>query len=585
MKQASPGQKMATPGVEQAAPTTEQNAPSVELASTDAKQAASPILGATQVIALGEGYNSVSGDCLKTAIKGDKATGNSTEVYKFKACLTAEEVSTTLAISGSASVATMGSSGNAKASYYDSLQISTYTVTVVVYSGASTTTSFTDYKQKDSIDTPSGTDETEKFYEGYGDSFFQTIETGGEYMASFVFYCQTKSEQQDMYAMVSGSSSSGATQLSGDMQTTLNYAMSSCKVQYTVMQLINGTAGLDYPAPGDVIDFANKFPGKLASANGGTGGDAIISFITEDYNKVFDTKKFDKIAENRKYMVGNKFAAGLARDLTDLQGAIDLMNQLKAIYAYYGHANPDNSAGTYVDPVLDANLATATADVKAIKGQMQGYLDDPLQDFPPLELASLVNGTPALSIDHHTYWYRDGNSDTNWDDVPDVKKAVLTMSSIASVTFFAGSDVNGIETVYVNYANVVNNKKNKTKLPTSTTETHGNSNDTHHVLVVNEDPETGTPQFLWQTLCRTNGSTIRYTWIAAQNAVQLGCGGSGNSTAGTSAIFFPPVPQPNDFTTIVNAYPIGFHGKCNGSYLFQLGIKYFTFLPAEWKSF
>ena len=565
MNQDSPNQKLAVP-------TLEQDAPNVEMVSASATKQIPPVV-------VGQGYNSVSGAGLSTAIMGTPIPNNSISEVNIAVCMTAEQVSTAMSISGSTSASYVGDSASAKASYYQSLQISTYTVSLVVYSKAQTLQTLTSPTFNTALPIPTNDEEVVHFFQTYGDSFLQQTAVGGEYIASFVFYCQTKQQQQSLATSLSASGIYGGATVNANLQTSLSTVTSSCHINYTIKQFMTGVSGVAFPTVDQICTFADNFPTLAANGN------AVISYDTRGYETIpgLQTSQFEKIGSNRSYMVGDGFVTGLARYLTEIQGAIDAMIALKEVYRYYSQANPE---GQYVDAALNQNLATAYADKQQIVAQMQAYSANPLQDFLPLDasnLPALSNGTPVLSINSGIYQYRTGDATYTWDDIPSIEGAVMAMTSVASVQFFGGGDVNGIETIYENYANVVNNSNpNATQLPTTTTATHGNTNESGRpTLAVNQNRITATPQFLWQMNCRTNGDTIRYIWIAAQDANQIQCGGSGNSNGGSSAIFFPPYPG-SAWTLSANAYPIGFCGDCHGSYLYQLGLKYFSFNPVTW---
>ncbi|GEM_PF-3020061 len=567
--------KQDSPSLELAVPTLEQDAPSVEMVSASATKQVPPVV-------VGQGFNSVSGAGLSTAILGIPIPNNSTSEVNIAVCMTAEQVSTAMSISGSASASYVGSSASAKTSYYQSLQISTYTVTLVVYSKAQTLQTLTSPTFNTALPIPTNDKEAVQFFQTYGDSFLQQTAVGGEYIASFVFYCQTKQQQESLTTSLSANGVYGGATVNADLQTSLSTVTKSCNVNYTIKQFMTGVSGVAFPLVDKICTFADSFPTLAATGN------AVISYDTRGYEAIpgLQTSQFEKIATNRSYMVGDGFLTGLARYLTEIQGAIDAMTALQSVYRYYSQANPD---GQFVDEKLNQNLVTANSNKQQIVDQMQAYCANPVQDFSPLNasnLPALSNGTPALSINSDIYQYRPGDPTYTWNDIPSVEGAVMAMTSVASVEFFGGGDVNGIQTIYANYANVVNNSNpNATQLPATTTATHGNTNEKdRRTLVVNQNTSTATPQFLWQMLTHLNGTTIRYVWIAAQDATQIQCGGSGNYDKGNvpNAIFFPPYPAGSTWTLSTNAYPIGYCGDCHGSYLYQLGLKYFSFNPATW---
>ena len=474
-------------------------------------------------------------------------------------CMSAEEVKTSMSIDASVSVGYMDASVDSKMSYYESLDVSTYSITVVVYSSAYSTHTMLKPETTNSAQDVFDKDGTKAFVAAYGDSYLCQARIGGEYIASYVFYCQTKESQQEFQSSLSASGVYEGVSLDGSLQDSLEEVTKSCHVQWTLKQFISGTSSLAFPETDDIVKFAEKFPAKLDGK-----GDAIVSFVTAGYESIpsLNDKKMPKVAANRIYFVGDGTpeVQGLAGYLEKIQRAINGMLDLRTIYAYYGG---------YTDATLNAYNDVAKADQEKILAQMNAYCVDPTQDFQPItaaDLPSLANGTPSLQIGQDTFYCRTGDNTYEHTDVKtSVTEMVTSLTSMTSIGFYGGGDVNGVVTDYISFSNP--------SYPDTKSKVHGNTNESSQpVLDLNTNPYPNPPLYLKQIDAHLNGSTIRWIGVKNQAGETIGCGGSDNYTS-TSTHTFEGAN-----------YPIAVCCTIHGSYLYNLGILYFWFVPAAWST-
>lgn len=506
--------------------------------------------------ALVQGYNSVNGAGKSTCITASNVSKTDSQaISTINVTTNATDTANSIRLSGSASVAYLGNSANAKSSYFSSLKLTSYAVTVVVYSNYSTIQSATKYSISPDIPTVMDDAQALAFFELYGDSFLTNVTFGAEYIASYVFYCDSVASQQQIEASLSASSFNGA--ITANAQAEIDKITSTTSVQWELYQYIGGVVGVTAPSAENIVSFALSFPAVAEAAS----PDSILSYTTTGYES-FLSGSFDKIAANRNYLVGTEFIDGLTESWSDIEDALDVMNQLLLIYDYYGK---------YVDPMLNSYYKVATEDSNSIIAQMQDYDQNPLQAFPVLQLPALQNGTPTLAYEPYVYNFRFKDDPLHnvfgWNDINidyadlDPQRAILNRTSITSITVLGNKDVNLISTSYYNFSQ-----------QSGATYEHGWSGDwAKGTLLLNAAPDSTSPAFLSALVNRSNDKTIRYLWLQNAQGESIQIGGSGNSDFENSHTF--PDGQ----------FAVGFAGACvDYPYMTNLVLICFSLKPATW---
>lgn len=488
-----------------------------------------------------QGYNSVLGQGLSTAVQGTSVTtGARSEVY-CSVSTTVEELAQSLSINQSLSVA-FGSIGGAdeKVEFMASLKVTTYSVSVTVYSRHSTGgTSFTDVAFKPGIKLPTDNVSANLFVRAYGDSFISSVQTGGEYMAVYTFYSQTREEQSSLVASLKANGIFDGVTVGGSLQTATNNFLKTVRVNYSFRQKVSGVRNPVLPMPSNFVDYAVKFPSisldaPVVTAIAGTG-----------YESVPDAgNAFDKVASNRTYFTGGGIDGGLTASLKTIIQSLNQMNWIAEIYAFYGG---------YSDPTLTTNTTTANTDITAIKTQMTDFATKATDYFPPLNLLSLENGTPVLKYSVSTSDYRGGGDGSPFDDV-DIstyiqREYIQRKTRVFAIGMRSGKRVDQLRTSYID------------DLGQATTKCHGTAGGSDRgTLQISEGV------FITRIWGRS-GSGFDQVNFRISDGRSIGGGGSGGSAF--------------DWPTPSGKFVMGFSGR-SGSEVDGLRAYYGQFQDANW---
>jgi hypothetical protein len=357
-----------------------------------------------------QGYDSVIGAGLGTAVKGQTETRGGRSEVSYTGCETIETLSNSLRIDQSLSVGFGPFGGfDEKMTFIYNLDVTTTSVSIVVYArhfegkqGA------TDFGLKPTVRPPVGNEELKRFFHSYGDSFLSSVTTGGEYYAVYTFYTQTRTEQASLVAEMKAKGVWDTTTVDGSLQVKLDHFVSTTTTRVSFNQAVSGLKDPDLPKPEGIIDYAIKFPSKPLTAP------AVIGFETTGYERVPEIQDFQPIVKNRRYFIGFGDDGGLTRDLVKLQQLLNQSKWIKGTYQFYGG---------YTDEKLDRVSALALHDRKEINDQIIAFEDDPTQTFTRPSLQGLDFGTPVLDygVGKSPSWGRDGGDP--FDDV-DIRTAI-----------------------------------------------------------------------------------------------------------------------------------------------------------------
>lgn len=338
---------------------------------------------ATPPTVLFQGVNSVLGQGLSTAVEGECASEGGLSEIRCNVSLDIQELANALAIDQSLSVGfgPMGSIDQ-KLSFVRSLKVTTTSVVLSVYSRkALGSQRRTDVRFKSGL---AISEDVDAFVRAYGDSYVASLTRGGEYIGVYVFYSQTREEQQSLTTSLKASGVFSSVTVGAELQTKIDSFLKSTKVNYSFQQWGSGLSSFAWPEPAGFIDYALKFPSfNLDSPR-------IIGFSTAGYETVPGCgSSFDKVALNRTYLGGDEVVGGLAEKLVTMTQISDQIRWLEGIYGQYGYR---------ADTVLSENKALVAAEIAAVQAQMSAYLSKATSDFPPLTLQSLARGTPVLGV-------------------------------------------------------------------------------------------------------------------------------------------------------------------------------------------
>lgn len=395
---------------------------------------------ATGPAALLQGYNSVLGNACSTALNGTFASTGAVSSVVCTVCTSASEVASALEIDASLSVAYGAlASVDAKTKFMSSLNITTYSITIVVHAKHSIGSErFTNVRLKDYIAAPGTDEEADSFVRTYGDSWISEISKGGEYFATYTFFSETRTEQQNLEVSLRASGIVSGVTVEANLQAKMSQFVSTSNVTTTFKQTITGIRNPTFPDPADFVPFALNFSSlELDSPT-------IIGFASKGYESGVAGFKaspsFDKVAANRRYFTqGDYTQPSLASNLATVAGIKNQISAIKQIHDFYGYTG---------DSVLSSRSQVAKTDFDAIVTQMQRFETAPTSSFTRPSLPSIANGTPVFDA---AYFYSPefvhGNGGIPFSDV-DVSTYFQNRTRIVKVQLRAGAYVDQIITTY-----------------------------------------------------------------------------------------------------------------------------------------
>jgi hypothetical protein len=352
--------------------------------------------------------------------------------------LSLEELAKSISVDQSLSVGygPLGSVSQ-KLNFIHKLQISTYSLTIAVYaSKVIDRQSRVDVRFKPSITIPRNAEEVNEFVRYYGDAFVSNLSRGGEYIAAYTFYCRSHEEQTQLKAELRACGIYSGVSIGGDLQLKIESIIKKVNIAYALEQEVTGLLNPKLPDESKLVEYAIGFPSLALDKP------VVTAFETSGYETVPGSgNAFAKVAANRTYLTGNTIVGGLTSKLTRIDQAYNQMLWLADLYNFYNH---------YLDTTLQANSATAKADIKAILEQMNsfGTGSNPTATFPTLDLKALTNGTPILQFQPHRSPVWGGNGGAPFNDV-DINSYLQRKTRLQSVGLRSGSRIDQIRTTFV----------------------------------------------------------------------------------------------------------------------------------------
>jgi len=493
--------------------------------------------GVPSPAALFQGYNSLTGGGLSTALTGKTAKKNGTSGVKYRVCTDIETLTQSLDIDQSLSVG-FGPFGSVdeKFKFVRNLNVTTNSVSIVVHARHFEGTEVaTNVALADGVSPPSSPKELANFARAYGDAYVAEITRGGEYYAVYVYYSQTREEQTDLTLEMKAQGIFEVATVDASLQVKLKEFNKKTKTRIFFDQKMSGHANPTFPSSDDIIAYALKFPSLPLDAP------AIIGFQTTGYEHVPKIGDFQPVADNRDFFIGDGIVDGLTKPLVQLQQLENQIAWIGAVYTTYGFTG---------DAKLDTVREMAAADHRTINKMFQDYKTDPTRSFTEPKLPSLSEGTPVLqySVKHSDAY--GGNRGTPFDDV-NPNTSIPQQTRIAGLQLWSEKIARGLTVDYEN----VNGKW---------TVTHGEKagNVGGHIVL-----QAG--QFVTQISVRSGESVDRLT-LTTSNGDKVD--GGGNGGAGP---FTVPVPE--------KSFLLGFAGR-SGADLDNIQFVFGSLSPATWRA-
>ncbi|OSQ40660.1 jacalin-like lectin [Thalassospira mesophila] len=387
-----------------------------------------------------QGYSTVSGKTYLQAVTGDTTKSGARSSVDVIVTSSAEKVATSMEIQASLT-ASYGpvASGSTKVDYYHSQEITTYS-TVIMVSASKTLSSesiTSNLRMLDSVATPTNDAEATKFFKSYGDCFLQNINTGGEYYGTYVFYCQSREEQESLNTELSASGIYDGVSASASLQTSLDSFTHSTTVSYSFKQVLTGISNPSLPTQDNFVAYALAFPSLTLDAP------VINSFDIWSYTKVID-QAYDAIERNRLYFTGDEFTVGLTSSATALSDLQDQTDRIIDTYEFYRGIDFDWQD---FDTKL-ANIDVQTGDdLDKIAAQMEAYLTDPVTPYEKPALPALDQGTPQL-VTYYSYSQTEGGGGGSPFDDVDTINGISNHTHITAIELRAGKRVDALKVTY-----------------------------------------------------------------------------------------------------------------------------------------
>ena len=348
---------------------------------------------------IGVGYNTFTGSALPNSALASTNTQASQGVQSdsyVKICTSVESLSQTISKTSGFSIGISKASVGYTKTKTSSLNVTDTSVTVVVVSRAVTASpAYTSCSLSSAV---SGMDPS-AFYAEFGDSFVSSTVNGGEYVAVFVYDCQSVSEQQSVTRSLNDSLDLDNTQVGPSLSHSLSSAQSSNNVNCTCHQSLAGSSTampvLTYTPSTDInslVSFATNFNTSDVNAP------VVLSYTTAGYETLLpagstNQEAIQAVAANRA--VFNNTVSPALTQLYGIQSQIDALQQFYNTYGYTGDPNigyplnPDGNAGQVASAINGLNHWVSQVGANPLQVQpLASSLNPP---------ACLANGSPALS--------------------------------------------------------------------------------------------------------------------------------------------------------------------------------------------
>lgn len=493
--------------------------------------------------ALFQGFNSITGEGLNTAVTGDFVKSTGVGYCRCDISVGYEETSKKFGFSNSCSAGFGEKFGiGQKKRFLNEMKLTHYSVVVTVSNSSPTSIeTISNARFKDGVSVPTSDAAVDEFTRKYGDAYICELVKGTEYFASWVFYAETESQQREIEKELNAKGVIEGVELSGELQANLSKATQSMNVSSKLYQMMSGVSGVAYPSADKICEFALKFSAIPSTSLG------LIRTSFYGYERAVGAgTQFDKIVKNRLYFLGTTATPGMSTTYAKLTEVYNQIDQLKGIYQFY-HFNDD--------PTLISNEAKVQKDLAAIEDQILGFLKSPTTPLAPYTADSLSLGLPCLNVrirhypdDKDSQW---GGTGGNYFSTVD-DAYVQRKTRIQSISMRAGSTIDQLVVINQSYNGSASYKLG------------GNGGDDKGVLSLD-----GTNSKFVKKVFVRSGSWLDYLSITAEDGRSISGGKSDGGTA-------------HEWSTPSGSFTMGFRGG-HGSRIDRIQVVYGTLQPAIWK--
>ena len=233
----------------------------------------------------------------------------------------------------------------------------------------------------------------------YGDAFVSSTVNGGEYVAVFVYDCQSVSEQQSVSRSLTAGMKMDNYQVGPSLSSTLATAQSSTNVNCTCHQSLAGSTSampvLAYDPQTDIaalVSFASGFDAAQVNAP------VVLSYTTTGYEALLPPASANQTAFQTVVGNRNTYRNTVAPSLSRLYGIWSQVEALQDFYATYDY-NGDPEISNPVQPGSKAGQVAAA--INGLNQWVNNTIANPLQAQPLAAAlnppACLSNGVPSLA--------------------------------------------------------------------------------------------------------------------------------------------------------------------------------------------
>jgi hypothetical protein len=387
-----------------------------------------------------QGYDTFAACALSTAVEGTSPTDGGQERCHYTVCDSVESLYTSIDISASAAASSAFGSVDAKTKYVNQLSLTTTSIVMVVHASKILgTTRFTDVSLRPGVQPPGSDDELIRFHRAYGDSFVSEIVTGGEYIATYTFYCRDISERTQVQAALSASGISPGGNVTAKLEAAIQQVLSTTSVHISFDQVISGISNLKMPIEQEMIQFGLDFATHVLDTP------AVLSYETQGYEHVTGmipvgphTDLWAPVTANRSLFQGRDGINAQAPALDSLENQADWIGKVYAVYNYQD------------DTVLRSRKADIVQDKQELKTAIRALDGNPTIPFVPPQLQSLTYGSPVLTFDGPAVPAQWG-SDNGGDPFSDVTSQSVRMAvKLDKVELHGGNRVDQLKCTYSN---------------------------------------------------------------------------------------------------------------------------------------
>ena len=347
-----------------------------------------PYTNVLPVAEIGVGYNTFTGSAMPNSALSGAITGcqGVQSASYVKICASVESLQQTLSQTSGYSI---GVPGMFKVSHSETktqtLNVNDTSVSVVVVSKV-----VTDSPVLNSCGllTAAQALEPKVFYDQYGDSYVSSTVNGGEYVAVFVYNCETMTESQSVQKSLSAGIDTDGTTVNASLAATLSNTQSSANVSCTCHQSVRGSSDplpvLTFTPSNDITTLIN-----YAAAFGATSVNApvVLSYTTTGYETlVTNHATFQSVITNRSTLTTQ-----VAPMLSQLQGIWSQILSLAKTYQTYGYSGDPNIS-------FPAVTGTKSGDVASAINGLNSWTDAvALNPFTLTPLPAALNPPTALA--------------------------------------------------------------------------------------------------------------------------------------------------------------------------------------------